>query len=173
MYPALARLIEALPPPANPCLPVSWTKAEERHQLRFPSHFKALFDVYGDSEWFDLFYPFYPDRPDKDGEYLEGVRHVLSILVDYGMTDEDFKPLTMPLYPEPGGLFPFMNSSDGDYYYWNTDSDNPDEWPIMRWEMDTLRKLKFATLADLFLETLEWMKEKQPHRVWVRARSTG
>ena len=152
---SLCRLVEALPPPYGLTdRDVKWGEVEREAGLSYPSHFKELIGVYGGSNWFDLYHLLYPDPSETTGAYLEAVRGQVSILAKYGMTDKDFKPVKMPLYPEAGGLFPFMASSDGDYYFWRTDSGDPDRWPMLRWEMDVLRTLTFPTLADLLLDTL-------------------
>jgi hypothetical protein len=174
MEAALRRLIEALPPPEGVAgRNENWPQVEAEINLTFPSHFKELLGIYGDSVWFDLYHILYPDTTEPTQSYLDSVRDQLNILAEYGMTDETGNAILVPFYPEQGGLFPFMASSDGDYYFWKADLPDPDQWPMMRWEMDTLRTLKVRTLAELFLDTLGWMQKNQPHRVWVRPRIGG
>jgi hypothetical protein len=168
---ALRRLMEVLLPPDGVAgRNENWHQVEGEIGLTFPSHFKELLGVYGDAVWFDLYHILYPTTTEPTELYLEAVGSQLNILVEYGMTDVAGNEIKMPLYPEPSGLFPFMASSDGDYYYWRTDARDPDKWPMVRWEMDILRPLPEKTLAELFLKTLEDFRVRQPHRVWVRPR---
>jgi hypothetical protein len=167
---ALRRLIELLPPPENPTgREVDWKRYEDGLGIRYPRYFKEFIAVYGASIWFDNYSLFYPEATTtKDvPSFREEIQEKLDLLVRYGMTDENFQSITMPLYPERGGLFPFMIDYDGTYYFWRTEPDDPDSWPLLRWEVDMLRVLKYSTLAEMFLEDIEIYRKMDPDRVCV------
>lgn len=168
--PSITQLTELLPPPKGVGgRNTNWPQVEKAIKLTFPGHFKDLLNVYGDSTFFDRYYILYPAASSLE-EYKESVRSRLQILVDYGIC-QDGMDVEMPLYPEPGGLFPFMVSSDGDYYYWNTESEDPNEWPMMQWQANEIITLEFPTIAGLFLDALEWIKANEPESLWVRPRT--
>lgn len=171
MDPALSRLIELLPPPEDVSgRGVDWGKVESEMELTLPGHFKELINAYGDSIWFDLCYiccP--PDTAEPTDVYIESLQRLLNIVGEYGPLDED-GDLELQVYPDPGGLFPFMSSSDGIYYFWNTESTDSQQWPMVQWDLHTFETMPFSTLAELFLDTLDWMKENEPDRMWVRPR---
>jgi hypothetical protein len=158
--------MEALPPPDGLTdRDANWEEAERELGLTFPNYFKEYIAAYGGSNWFDLYCVLYPDAHAKNGWYVEKVRFLLKMLAEVGITDDG-----CTLFPEKDGLFPFMDSTDGDYYFWKTSSEDPDMWPLMVWQTPGLFPLKSSTIAEIFLDTLEEFKVSQPHRVWVRAR---
>lgn len=164
---ALVRLRDALPPPKELAEPeVNWPEVESKLGLRFPTSFKEYIGIYGGcSNWFDLYNVFYPDPRTKIDEYIQHVTQLLKTLAKARITDDD-----CTLYPEPGGLFPFITSSDGDYYFWETKGENPDLWPIMVWQMPGLFPLTPSTIAGVFLKTLEEFEVSQPDRLYMVAR---
>jgi hypothetical protein len=167
MEAALVRLREALPPPEGSSGDnVNWAEVESELGLTLPTSFKEYIALYGGSNWFDLYGVLYPDPREPKGRYVEYVRGLLRDVSDAGIVDDG-----CTLYPEPGGLFPFATSSDGDYYFWRTEGPDPDRWPIMVWQMPGLFPRQSRTIAELLLNTLERFREFQPHRVWVRART--
>lgn len=170
MGPALRRLMEVLPPPPDPAgRKVNWREHEEALGITYPTWLKELIAVYGGSIWFDNYSILYPAPECYDvASFRQAVQDQLNLLVKYGVTEgQTFEPIKVPLYPEPGGLFPFMVDYDGTYYFWKMEPADPDEWPLMRWEVDTLRTLKHATVADLFLEAIEVYRRIDPDRVCV------
>jgi predicted DNA-binding WGR domain protein len=164
--PALVRLAKELPPPEGlKGREVKWDEVEKEVGFTFPTTFKEYISLYGESEWFDLYSSaLYPHSHNKKGEYMKSVRSKLKDVEEVG--DEEVNDI---LYPEPGGLYPFMVSSDGDYYFWKMDSKDPDQWPLMVWQMPGLFKLEFKTIGEMLLNTLEEFKVEDPDRVWVYA----
>ncbi|CAN5456352.1 hypothetical protein BH11PLA2_BH11PLA2_32090 [soil metagenome] len=169
MEQALRMLMEVLPPPRDPTgREVNWREHETALGITYPTWLKEFIAVYGGSIWFDNYSILYPALDCYDiASFRQAVYEQLNLLVTYGVTDEDFNPIKVSLYPEPSGLFPFMVDYDGMYYFWKMEPADPDRWPLMRWENDTLRTLKYATLADMFLDRIEDYKRIQPNRVRV------
>jgi hypothetical protein len=166
---ALIRLMEVLPPPKAPVdRDVNWKVHEEALGLTFPTYFKELIGAYGACIWFDNYSILYPAPHDYKtaDSFRTAVQGKLELLQDYGVSDEDGNPIDPPLYPEPGGLFPFMASSDGPNYFWKMESKNPDKWPMFLWEVE-LCAVNFKTLAELFLSDIEEYKKMDPERVEV------
>ncbi len=78
---ALQRLIEELPPPEGVGgRNEDWPRVESEIKLTFPSHFKELLSVYGDSVWFDLYHILYPETTEPTESYLSTVRDQLNTL---------------------------------------------------------------------------------------------
>ena len=120
MEPALQKLIRVLPPPTETAgRAVNWQEHEAALGITYPTWLKEFIAVYGGSIWFDNYSILYPAPECYDvASFRQAVQDQLNLLVTYGITDEDFKPIKVPLYPEPGGLFPFMVDYDGTYYFW-------------------------------------------------------
>jgi hypothetical protein len=162
--------MEVLPPPPDPPgREVNWREHEAALGITYPTWLKDLVAVYGGSTWFDNYSLLYP-APEcyNVASFRRAVKDQLDLLVTHGVTDEEFNSIQVPLYPEPGGLFPFMVDYDGTYYFWRMEPADPDKWPLLRWEVNALRVLKYATLAEMFLDRIEdYKKLGEPERVRV------
>src|SRR5262245_34189792 len=111
---ALIQLRDALPPPKGLTdRDANWAEVEDELAPLFPTSFKEYIGLYGGCNWFDLYCVLYPATREPKGRFVEQVRGLLNDAAAAGISDED-----CTLYPEPGGLFPFITSSDGDYYFW-------------------------------------------------------
>ena len=147
MDPALVRLRDVLSPPDGLTdRDVNWAEVEAELAMMFPTSFKEYVGLYGGCNWFDLYFMLYPDPHEPKGRYVEHVRALLNDVAAAGITDDG-----CTLYPEPGGLFPFITSSDGDYYFWRTEGQDPQRWPIVVWQMPGLFTLASQTIAELWL----------------------
>src|SRR5262245_25972926 len=107
---ALRKLMKLMPPlKRQRHTKVNWQLLEEQVGLPYPQSFKDFVSIYGSSHWFDKLLPFYSCAPRVQAvkEYIKSVRKKLKPLVE-NMYDEQFNKLDIPLYPEKGGLFPFM-----------------------------------------------------------------
>jgi hypothetical protein len=166
---ALQKLMKLLPPPPEPTgREVNWEEHERALAITYPTWLKDLVSDYGGSIWFDNYSILYPAAECYEvASFRRAVQEKLDLLVTYGITDEEFNPIQVPLYPEPGGLFPFMVDYDGMYYFWKMEPSDPERWPLMRWENDTLRLLKHRTLAEMFLWAIGEYQRIQPDRVRV------
>ncbi|MBI3412287.1 MAG: SMI1/KNR4 family protein [Planctomycetes bacterium] len=135
---------------------VNWSLLEEHIGLRYPESFKEFVAVYGSCHWFDKLLPFYghPKSPREAKAFVKDVAKKLKWL--RGNTyDERFNKLDLPLYPAPGGLFPFMADIDGPEYFWQTEDRNPDRWPVYCWMRGPITVLEGVSIADMLLGFLE------------------
>lgn len=170
---ALERLIEILPPPENPTgRQVDWAKFEPVLGFQYPTTFKEFIAVYGASIFLDNYTHFYPggDTVHDVQDFFETASSKLSVLVDYDLYDEEYNDINnigIPVYPEPGGLFPFMADYSGNEYFWQTENADSDKWPIVCWRIGVLEKLKFQSLPELFLADIDHWLAEGSHRVRV------
>jgi hypothetical protein len=154
----LKRLMTKMPPPPDPTgRNVDWERSEAEIGLTYPASFKEFIGVYGASIWFDNLTPLYPELTSyKDAKtFLAAVKAKLQLLVKYKILDEKYHEVAMPLYPEEGGLFPFLADYNGWEYFWQTTGKNPDKWPVVCWKMGPIVLLGRITIAKMILDFLE------------------
>jgi hypothetical protein len=145
---------------------VDWDALEAAVGLSYPASFKEFVATYGALRWFDRWCPVYCTGKSKReiGRYLDFCGAILKRF-QAAPLDEDGNPIAVPptVYPDMGGLFPFMASCDGDEYCWVTRGD-PDAWPVVSHSSGQLRKLGKTTITRMFLD---WMQgKKKMERVW-------
>lgn len=175
MEAALKNLIEILPPPENPTgLDVDWAKFERVLGFQYPTTFKDFVAIYGASLFLNNYSHFYPAGCTvNDVEtFFETVSSKFSLLVDYDLYDNDlydndYKPLKVKMYPEMGGLFPFMCDYSSYEYFWQTGNTDSNKWPIVCWQTGVLTGLEFASLAELLLDDIDHWKKEEPERLCV------
>jgi hypothetical protein len=165
---ALQNLMEAMPPPRRPrSTKVQWPKLEERVGLRFPESFKEYVAVYGGSIWFDNWSPLYvtAKTTDEINGYLRTVSeytsHMKGRMVKWGKFSEK---LDLPLYPEKGGLLPFMIDYSGGMYSWKTAGSDPDCWSVVCRIDSQIAELRKITISGMFLEFLG--RSRRMRKVW-------
>ena len=167
MDPALNRLTKLVPPPADPPFrAVDWVRLEAGLGVTYPTSFKEFVGVYGGCVWFDRLGPFYsPAKTRADvTRFGRAVRRRLEYL-EGNLYDEHYRPIDLPLYPEPGGLFPFMmDRHTSAQYFWRTGRGDPDRWPVVCWFKGPVRVLEGMTLAKMLLDWLE--RRPRMVKVW-------
>ncbi len=85
--------------------------------------------------------------------------------IDRGNTcDENFEPISPPFYPETGGLLPFLVDYGGAMYYWDTQSENPDEWPIVMSNGGRMTRYPCMSIPTMILKWLE--RDPQMIEMW-------
>lgn len=154
---ALRKLQKLLPPPKGQRqTKVNWTRLEKHVGLTYPDSFKEYVGVYGSARWFDKFLPFYDTaQTTKEVQaFLKSVWGKLSYLVG-NIYDANFTPLEVPLYPEVGGLFPFMADIDGPLYCWLTKNKDPNCWPIYCWNTGPFIVFRNMTVSGVLLRFLQ------------------
>jgi hypothetical protein len=179
MHSSLTKLMKLMPPIRNQRhTSVNWEMLEGQVGLTYPKTFKEFVSVYGSSVWFDKLAPLYSvaANPRAIKRFHKSVSTKLERLKGHTY-DDDFNNAELPHYPEKGGLFPFMQDSDGPLYLWRTELKNPDEWPIYLWEMGPYFVLEKAAIADVMLHFLgksPLLKailgdtgEMEPHRIRI------
>ncbi|MFP3987923.1 hypothetical protein U9R90_10545 [Streptomyces sp. E11-3] len=109
---------------------IDWAAVEERLGTALPGDYKQLAEIFGDGA-FDGFLSLYvPDAglPGMDvvdhAEYLARFesREGVSVWQPYGV------------YPAPGGLLQWGTSEQADEFYWLTEGDDPEGWPVLAQE---------------------------------------
>jgi hypothetical protein len=80
------------------------------------------------------------------------------------MHDAKYNALALPLYPEKGGLVPFMADIDGPLYCWLTESKNPNRWPVYCWMEQQIIPLPGITISGMILGFLE--RSPRMMRLW-------
>jgi hypothetical protein len=96
-------------------------------------------------------------------EYLKSVGGMLKWL-DGHMYDAKFNTLALPLYPQKGGLFPFMADIDGPIYCWLTEPKSPNRWPVYCWIEQRITVLPDITISGMLLGFLE--RSPRMIRIW-------
>jgi hypothetical protein len=71
------------------------------------------------------------------------------------MYDDKFDRMKLPLYPDVGGLFPFMIDYSGSLYCWRTERNDPSEWPVICWFTGQIAALGKMSIAAVLLGWLE------------------
>lgn len=137
-----------------------WAAVEERLGTRLPTDFKQLAETFGYGA-FDGFLSLYVPGSDVPGmdfvehaEYLAGfaARSGTSLWEPYG------------IHPAPGGLLEWGSSEQADQFYWLTEGDDPDRWPVLASEdiPDTWTRFD-GTAAEFVFRMLT--ERSHPHSV--------
>lgn len=118
---------------------VDWNALEREADFRFPDDYKRIFEVYPHLQFDRFLGIFHPGR-DVDQFFrrvnvsLESPR-ILSrssgemVLVNDDGQKEQISPL--PIFPKPGGLFPWGATENGDLCLWATFNVDPNKWPVV------------------------------------------
>ena len=105
---------------------VDWEAVEAPLGTRLPTDFKQLAETFGYGA-FDGFLSLYVPESDVPGmDFVETrstgrvpARSGTSLWGPYG------------IHPAPGGLLEWGSSEQADQYYWLTEGDDPDRWPVL------------------------------------------
>jgi hypothetical protein len=163
---ALEKLMKRMPPlKKSPNTKVNWSLLEEHVGLVYPDSYKEFIAVYGSSYWLGSFVPFYacPTSQREAREFMKSVRAKLKYL-EGNTYHEDHGKFDVPLYPAPGGLFPFMVGPDGPLYCWRTEAKDPNRWPVYCWVTGPIIVLNKITIAGMVLEFLT--RKRRMLRAW-------
>jgi len=160
--PALLEL-QKLIPPLQPVEggEVNWQQLEESTGLQFPASFKDFISVYGSSIWFDTYSLFFTRA--QSSEEIEEYQTTLQEKLDdirFDMYDEETRDdLEYGIDPSGPGLLPFMIDYNGCTYLWLTSEADPEQWPVLYWQMGATRNLGPLSLAQMFVD---WLSRKEP-----------
>jgi HEAT repeat protein len=126
----LDALVSVMPAPAVPLDPGrsdGWPWIERQVGLRLPSDYKAFIAAYGSgrvAEFLGVFNPF-SDNPHVRLPVAAEANHKIYREI------RTFEHIPFPIHPEPGGLFSWGQTDNGDVMFWVTDPpDEPDRWAI-------------------------------------------
>ncbi|MFB7611715.1 hypothetical protein [Streptomyces gardneri] len=127
----IERLEQAIPAlgPIKSAQPraLNWAAVSAELGTGLPQDFMELAERYPAFLIADFLNLQIPD-PGEEVAFARGAKELLQSLEalhDEGMT-EGYVP-----YPEPGGLIPWGDSTDGDNFYWRTGPDGPDSWTVV------------------------------------------
>lgn len=145
---------------------VNWDTLESAVGLVYPAIFKEFVATYGALRWFDRWCPIYCTGKSKReiNRYLDFCRGILNRFQTAPLNGNcNLIVRRHKVYPEKGGLFPFMASCDGDEYCWNTRG-APEAWSVVCHSSGQLRKLGRTTITRMFLEWMEGKKKME--KLW-------
>ena len=124
-----------VPPPALPFeagCPKDWGRIEKELGTELPADYREFISCYG-SGLFARFYRIYnPFAASKWTHLGRSVPMACGFLRELRLRWKDEVPY--PIYPECGGLLPWGNDENGNYYFWVTDGP-PDSWSIASYEV--------------------------------------
>ncbi|MFC8439374.1 SMI1/KNR4 family protein [Streptomyces sp. BJ20] len=106
---------------------IDWVSIESDLGTRLPSDFIELAEAYPRFSLDDFLSVHIPE-PGGERFFTAGVRETLDELAD--LRDSGMSHEHVP-YPEPGGLFPWGTSAEGDTFYWRMTGGHPDAWTIL------------------------------------------
>ncbi len=123
----ITKLLAVCPPPRAPVdNDGSWETVEGTLGFRLPADFKAIVSTYGAGtfgEFIHLLNPFAPG----EGCLTECSARILE--ADRSLAAQFPEMYTSTLHPEPGGLFPWGLTANGNVLYWAVHED-PDSWTV-------------------------------------------
>ncbi|MFI9775956.1 SMI1/KNR4 family protein [Streptomyces sp. NPDC051956] len=106
---------------------VDWDAVEARLGTRLPTDFKQLAQIFGYGA-FDGFLTLYVPETDVPGmDFVEHAEYLARFAARSGTS------LWEPygIHPAPGGLLEWGSSEQADQFYWLTEGDDPDRWPVL------------------------------------------
>jgi hypothetical protein len=108
---------------------VDWAQVEAEVSMRLPGDYKRFVDRYGAGSVEEFPHIFHPTV----GIVLAGTAAAeLDGLHEYRSYDHrEPGDVPFPVWPEPGGLYPFARTMDGDCCYWRTADADPDRWTVV------------------------------------------
>jgi hypothetical protein len=131
-----------------------WPAMESSLGLHLPNDYKYLVEVFPDGTFQDLLHVNRPGdhhqpRTDFLGFYaytLEDMRHLRS----------DRGSFPYPIFPEPGGLLPWASGPRREPFFWLTQAEDPNTWPVVTADYDFTEWREFpGTACQLLIEVVE------------------
>jgi hypothetical protein len=135
-----------------------WRQLEQEFGIPFPGDFKELVATYGAGRFagfFGVVNPFYTLAGDvtfKEFVHLR-TRDMAEAKLSYPKT-----AVSLPVYPEKGGLFPWGYTDNGETMCWLTEGEN-NRWSIICLEVGYLNTYDRFELSTIdFIE--QWLTQK-------------
>ena len=162
MNTALVELVKRIPPPTdlNEAV-VDWTLLESALGFSYPASFKEFISTYGHCTWFDHAKPIYSTAQSGEevDEFVARMEKKVSPLRGeifiYDKKKKGREQVDLPLFPDKGGLFPFMNDFSGSFYCWLTKDKNPEKWPVVCCFSSQVNIIEDLSVPEMFLEWLD------------------
>jgi hypothetical protein len=126
------RLGEVLPPPDNPLEvpdPDGWEEVEGILGARLPADYKSFLSTYGTGSVDGFLLVLNPFSARPALRVQDFGQEMLRVLRENRADGTEEPPF--PIHPEPGGLFPWGATDNGDWCYWVTEpTTDPERWSI-------------------------------------------
>ena len=125
VHPAVARLVELMPPPAGRVVRIEWDAVAVRWGTRMPADYREFMDIYGAgtvSESFNIVWPLVPPRSGDHTDDLAGNTEVGRYLQDGGPEEQ----------VRVEGWIAWAYDVSANRLYWDTSSGDPDQWTVVR-----------------------------------------
>jgi hypothetical protein len=150
--PYLQRLLERWPPPSKRNYTgtlLGFQSIERELGLSLPAAYKELIHTYGQGVWFETIFvlnPFLAELNDLEPWWsVRGYAGGSSWCNTLRTAREEFpRAFIHPIYPEPGGIFPWAFLQDGGVLYWLTAGPPP------RWKTLFDRDMHFQDEWEVF-----------------------
>ncbi|MFF2774415.1 SMI1/KNR4 family protein [Streptomyces sp. NPDC058052] len=146
---------------AAPRHAVDWADVEARLGTSLPVDYRQLAEVFGEGAFDDHLRLYVPGAGPRGSDL---VRHAHWLGEWAGARGELWQPYEV--YPAPGGLLQWGDTEQADTFYWLTEGNDPDRWPILATEDDFASWQRFdVTLTEFLHRVLT-----DPHHPYSTAR---
>ncbi|GAA2858583.1 hypothetical protein GCM10010517_17040 [Streptosporangium fragile] len=131
----IADLTAIVGPPSKRASVVDWAAFEAETGLVFPDDYKAWAARYADIRLNGFLYVNRPE-PGERRDAIARLDQLRPLVEEWGTIDlvddegAETEAPPFPIYPEPGGVYPWGSTDNGDYLLWLTDPD-PGRWTIV------------------------------------------
>lgn len=125
MLPAVARLVELMPPPAGRVVRIDWDAVAARWGTRMPADYREFMDIYGAgtvNDSFSIVWPIVPPSPGDSMDDLAGNTEVGRYLQDGGPQEQ----------ATVEGWIAWAYDVGANRLYWDTSSGDPEKWTVVR-----------------------------------------
>ncbi|WP_158585508.1 SMI1/KNR4 family protein [Kitasatospora sp. SolWspMP-SS2h] len=133
------RLARILGDPPVPPRQVDWESAPEGARIPYPSDYRKMVEVYGGGYFaggLSIYTPLYSESnsgPTGFDHLIASNWEVADLMEQwYGWYpgDRPYEP-----YPAPNGLFAWANDCSANEFLWDTSGPDPEQWPIVMWNV--------------------------------------
>lgn len=113
---------------------VPWNNSSAEVGIVFPSDYREFVDRYGSVRINGELSVWIPMLRSRDGGPDVGFPGFVRATT-HGIAAELAADDDMPysVFPDPGGLLGWGSNINADQFFWLTDGDDPDSWPIIAW----------------------------------------
>jgi hypothetical protein len=145
----LEQLVRIMPPPEKPLAASGdWQAVASTIGTALPSDYMAFIARYGTGRISGFLWVYNPFEENVHLNLLTRYRIILNADRELRKSFPDDVPESF--FPEPGGLFPWAGTDNGDRLYWRTKGD-PEAWSVVVWESRGPRYESYALSMASFL----------------------
>jgi hypothetical protein len=150
----VARLAALVGVPDRKRNDVDWPAVESSIGLGLPAEYKRLVETFPDGVFQGLV------RVNRPGDHHEPVTQFLGF---YAYQLEDMRQfqagggaIPYPIFPEPGGLLPWATGPRAEPFFWLTQGEDPDAWPVVAASFDLTGWQAFpGTTCEVLLDVVQ------------------